>query len=69
MAVKNFVFRGRWVSSKVAGIKITGFVIFEPTWTHISALKGPNKRLLEQFFVNKDKNYIIINFVTLRLIN
>ena len=43
MAVKSFVFRENWVGSKVAGMKITFFAIFDPTWTHILAPKGPNK--------------------------
>ena len=43
MAVKNFVFSENWVANKVTGIKKTFFAIFDPTWTHILASKGPNK--------------------------
>ena len=50
MAVKNFVFRENWVGSKVAGMKTTFFAIFDPTWTHILAPKGPNIELLKQNF-------------------
>ena len=50
MAVKNFVFRENWVGSKVAGMKTTFFAIFDPTWTHILAPKGPNKEFLKQHF-------------------
>ena len=41
MALKNFFFRENWVQSEVAGMKITVFVIFDPTWTHILAPKKP----------------------------
>ena len=51
MAFKNFVFSVGskrlisidWVGSKVAGMKTTFFALFDPTWTHIVAPKGPNK--------------------------
>ena len=43
MAVKNFVVRANWVGSKMAGMKTTFFAIFDPTWIHILAPKGPNK--------------------------
>ena len=46
MAVKNLVFRENWVGSKVTGIKTTLFVIFDLNWTHILALKDPNKEFL-----------------------
>ena len=36
---KNLVFRENWVGSKVAGMKITFFAIFDPTWTHSLAPK------------------------------
>ena len=39
-------------------------------WTHILAQKDPNNRIrnsLNNILVKKDRNYIIINFVTLRL--
>ena len=58
MAVKNFVFRENWVGSKVAGMKTTFFAIFDPTWTHILAPKGPNKEFLkEHFSQEKQKLY------------
>ena len=50
MAVKNFIFKENWVDSKVAGTKATFFAIFDPTWTHILAPKGPNKEFLKQHF-------------------
>ena len=67
MAVKNFIFRENWVDSKVAGMKATFFAIFDPTWTLILAAKHPSKEFLNSILVKKDKNYIIINFVALRL--
>ena len=48
MAVKNFVFREKKVGSKVADMRATFFVIFDPIWTHILALKDPNKEFLEK---------------------
>ena len=33
MAAKNFVFRQNWVGRKVASMKKTFFVIFDPIWT------------------------------------
>ena len=50
MALKNFFFREKWVGSEVAGMKITLLAIFEPTWTHILAPKGPNMEFLKQNF-------------------
>ena len=64
MVVKSFVFRQDWVGRKVAGMKKTFFVIFDPTCTHILALKSPNKEFVKQHLVKKDRNHIIINFVT-----
>ena len=66
MAVKNFVFREDWVDSKVAGTKTTFFAIFDPTWTFWSQ-KDQIRNSLNSILVKKD--YIIINFVTLRLSN
>ena len=58
MAVKNFVFRGKWVGSKVAGTKTTFFAIFDPTLTHSLAPKLPNKEFLkEHFSQEKQKLY------------
>ena len=67
MIVKNFIFRQEWVGRKVAGMKKTFFTIFYPTCTHILALKSPN--FLNSILFKKDRNYIIINFVTLRMTN
>ena len=51
MVVKNFVIRQDWVDRKVAGMKKNFFfAIFDPTWTHILALKSPNKEFLKQNF-------------------
>ena len=69
MAVKNFVFRQNWVGRKVAGMKKTFFANFEPTWTHILAIKAQIRNSLNIILVKKDRNYIIINFVALRLTN
>ena len=60
MAVKNFVFRGNWVDSKVAGMKTTFFAIFNPTWTHILDPKGPKFNSFRSILVKKERNYIII---------
>ena len=67
MAVENFVFRENWVGSKVAGMKAIFFAIFDPTWINLVAPKGPKNKFLKQDFRNKSRNYIITNFVTLRL--
>ena len=69
MVVKNLVFRQDWVDRKVAGMKKTFFAIFDSVWTHILTLKSPIWNLLNSILVKKDRNYIIINFVTLRLPN
>ena len=50
MAIKNFVFSKNCVSSKVAGMKTTFLVLFDPTWTHILAPNGPNKEFLKEHF-------------------
>ena len=51
MVFKNFVFRQDWVGRKVAGTKKTFFfAIFDTAWTHILALKGPNKGFLKEHF-------------------
>ena len=39
MALKNFFWKGNRVGCEVAGLKITIFVISDPTWTHILAPK------------------------------
>ena len=47
--MQNFIFREKWVGSKVvAGIKRTFFALFDPTVTHIFAPKGPNKEFLKR---------------------
>ena len=50
MALKNFVFGENWIGSEVAGMKIVLFAIFDPTWIHILASKGPNMEFLKQNF-------------------
>ena len=50
MAFKNFFFRENWVESEVAGMKIAFFAVFDPTWTHILAPKGPNMEFLKKNF-------------------
>ena len=58
MVVKNFVFRQDWVGRKVAGMKKTFFAIFDPTCTHILALKSSNKEFLkQQFSLERQKLY------------
>ena len=69
MVVMIFVFRQDWVGRKVAGMKKTFFAFFDWTCTHILALKVQIKNFLNSILVKKDRNYIIINFVTLRLLN
>ena len=70
MAVKNFFFRQNWVSRKnVAGME-KPFLPFlaqpEPTFWH---QKTQIRNSLNSILVKKDRNYIIINLVTLRLAN
>ena len=55
MVVKNFVFRQDWAK---------GGWYEDSTCTQILALKSPNKEFLKQHLVKKDRNHIIINFVT-----
>ena len=43
------------------------FAIFDLIWTHILALKDPKMNCLNSILVKKDTNYIITNYVTLRL--
>ena len=68
MALKNFFFRENWVGSEVAGMKITVFVIFDLTWTHILAPKKPKYEIHEtEFYFSipyKDRSYIITKYVT-----
>ena len=64
MAVKNFVIRQNWVGRKVPGMKKAFIAIFDTFWTHVLAPKGSNKEFLRGHLVKKDRNYIIINFVT-----
>ena len=42
--------RENWVVNEVAGRKIAFSIIFDPTWTHILASKGPNMEFLKQNF-------------------
>ena len=69
MAAKNFDFRENWVGSKVTGMK-TFFCHF---WSNLDPHFGTKNTLIRNYLnsilVKKDKNYILINFVTLRLTN
>ena len=65
MTLKNFVFKENLVGSKVAGMK-TFFAIIDPTLTHS---KTQIRKTSNIILVKKDRNYIIINFMTLRLTN
>ena len=69
MAVKNFVFRENWVGSKVPGMKTVFFAIFDPTWTQYWPNKARIRNSLNSILVKKGTNYIIVDFVTLRLTN
>ena len=69
MAVKNFVFRQNWVGRKMAGMKKTFFAIFKPTWTHILPQKAQIRNSWNSILVKKNRNYIITNFMTLRMTN
>ena len=67
MALKNFFFRENWVGSKVAGMKISFSVIFDPIWTNILAPKKVQiwnslNRILT--FNPLERNYIITKYVT-----
>ena len=59
MAIKNFVFRQNRVGRKVAGMKKTTFC----------PQKDQIMNSLNRILVEKDRNYIITNFMTLRLTN
>ena len=50
MAVKKFVFRENWVGGKMVDMKTAFVSIFDPTWTHILAPKGPNKEFIKEHF-------------------
>ena len=70
MAVKNFVFSKNWVGRKVAGMKKKPFSPFltqpGPTfWPQ----KGQIRNFLNSILKKKDIDFIIINFMTLRLTN
>ena len=68
MALKNFSFRGNWVGSEVAGMKIVFFANFDPTWAHILDPKRPKygtPRTDLKFSVpQKDRSYIFTLYVT-----
>ena len=70
MVVKNFVFRQDWVGRKVAGMKKN---LFLPFLTQPGPTFWPQKaqinNSLRSILVKKDRNYIIINLMTLRLTN
>ena len=67
MANKSFVFRENWVGSKLAGMKTTFFLPFltQPGpkfWPQ----KAQIRNSLNSILVKKDRNYIVINFVTFK---
>ena len=64
--MKNFVFRENWVGSKVAGMKTTSPFLMQPEPT-LWPQKVQIRNSLKSILVRKYRNYIIINFVTLRL--
>ena len=45
--LRTLFFRKNQVGSKVTSMKTTFYVIFDPTWTHMLPLKGPNKEFLK----------------------
>ena len=54
----------------MAGMKKKIFsAIFSTTWTHILLQKAQIRNFLNSILVQKDINYIILNFITLRLTN
>ena len=70
MAVENFVLRQNWVSRKVAGMKKNFFLPFLTLpgltfWPQGAQIRNS----LNSTLVKKNRNYIIINTVTLRLAN
>ena len=67
MAVKNFIFRQNWVGRKVAGIKKTFFPFLTQPGPTFWPQKAQIRNSLNRILVKKDRNHIIINFVTLRL--
>ena len=66
MAVKNFVFRENWVSSKVAGMRTTFLPFLTLPGPTFWPQKAPISNSFRNIFVKKGRNYII-SFVTLRL--
>ena len=50
MAVKNFVFRENWVGSKMAGMKMTFFAIFDTTGPIVWPQKAQIRNSLKSIF-------------------
>ena len=70
MAIKNFVLSENSVDNKVAGMKVTFFAIFDPKMDpHLGPKKTQIRSSFNSISVKKKTNYIIINFMTLRLTN
>ena len=69
MAVKYFVLIENWVGSKVAGMKRTFLPFLTQPGATFWLQKAQIRNSLKSILVRKNRNYIIINFVTLRLTN
>ena len=63
MAVKNF-FQGKlgWYEDGWLTMKTTFFAIFDSTWTHILAPKGPNKEFRKQHFIQEGQKLYCYQF-------
>ena len=64
MAVKNFSFKENWVGSKVTGMKATFLSFFKQPGPTFLSQTVQTRISLKKILVKKNKNYIIINFVT-----
>ena len=69
MTVQNFVFRENWEGSNVAGTKTTFLPFFSQLGHTFWQQKAQINQSFRSILVKKDRNYIIINFVTLKLTN
>ena len=48
-------------------MKTTYFAIFDSTWTHIVAPKGPNKELLKQHFIQERQKLYCYQFCDFKI--
>ena len=69
MAVSNIAFRKNWGSSKVAGMKKPFLPFLTQPGPTFWPQKAQIRNSLNSILVKKDRSYIIITFVTLRLPN